>query len=62
MGSVQAARARVLRHDAQQVVQGRVDRAGQEVRGGQVQDVPGAHQQKRLPTPEQEYNSPVAFV
>ena len=52
----------MFRHDAQQAVQRRADRAGQEVRGGPVQDVPGARQQKRLSTPEQEYNSSVAFL
>ena len=60
MGLIPAARVGVFRHDAQQIVPGRADRAGQEVRGRQVPDVSGARQQERLFTPEQEYYSSVA--
>ena len=50
MGLVPVTRVGVFRHDAQQVVQGRVDRVGQEVRGGQVPDVTGVDQQESILT------------
>ena len=63
VGLVPAARARVFRHDAQQALPGRADRAGQEIRRGQVSDVARADQQKSILTPQQEYHtSIIAFV
>ena len=55
MGLVPVARVGVFRHDAQQVVQGRADRAGQEVRGSPVQNVAGADKQESVLTSQQKY-------